>query len=28
MNEDEADGLFGWVHPDLNIPAAYKDLSK
>ena len=21
-------GLYGWVHPSLNIPAAYKDLSK
>jgi glyoxylase-like metal-dependent hydrolase (beta-lactamase superfamily II) len=21
-------GLFGWVHPSLNVPAAYKDLSK
>jgi hypothetical protein len=20
--------LFGWVHPSMNIPAAYKDLSK
>jgi cyclase len=20
--------LFGWVHPGLNVPAAYKDLSK
>ena len=20
--------LFGWVHPALNVPAAYKDLSK
>lgn len=21
-------GLYGWVHPSLNVPAAYKDLSK
>ena len=20
--------LFGWVHPGLNVPAAYRDLSK
>lgn len=28
MPEFEGYALFGWVHPSLNIPAAYKDLSK
>ena len=28
MPEFEGYGLFGWVHPSLNVPAAYKDLSK
>lgn len=28
MNEYKGYALFDWVHPSLNIPAAYKDLSK
>lgn len=28
MPEFQGYALFGWVHPALNIPAAYKDLSK
>ena len=28
MPEFAGYALFGWVHPGLNVPAAYKDLSK
>lgn len=28
MSEFGGYALFGWVHPSLNVPAAYKDLSK
>lgn len=28
MSEFTGYALFGWVHPSLNVPAAYKDLSK
>jgi Uri superfamily endonuclease len=27
MPEFSGYALFGWVHPSLNVPAAYKDLS-
>ncbi len=28
MTEFEGYALHGWVHPGLNVPAAYKDLSR